>query len=211
MKITSLIRLVLLAAAVVAVYVSLTKISHLEAENQRLKNNQELLLTENNAILAECNRYKVADSLNAYKIYELRLTVDEYKKYRSEDLALINKLKLDKSDMQKVIDSQVSTISSLTARLRDTIRIDNGKEIKYKVFEQISEWTDVSGCIDLQNDVVTLSITNRESLTIVESVEYKRFWGFLWKTNKVKNRGIDVVSKNPNTNIVNIDYINIEN
>ena len=54
-----------------------------------------------------------------------------------------------------------------------------------------------------------LQISNRESLKIVETVKYKRFLGFLWKTNKVKSRQVDVVSQNPATSIVNVDYISI--
>jgi hypothetical protein len=45
---------------------------------------------------------------------------------------------------------------------------------------------------------------------IVETVQYKRFWGFLWKTKKIKNREIDVVSKNPATKILGVEFVTIE-
>ena len=78
-----------------------------------------------------------------------------------------------------------------------------------KCFNYKSKWTDVVGCVDLKRDTVELQISNRESLKIVETVKYKRFLGFLWKTNKVKSRQVDVVSQNPATSIVNVDYISI--
>ena len=54
------------------------------------------------------------------------------------------------------------------------------------------------------------TLSTRSSLKIVETVKYKRFLGFLWKTNKVKSRKVDVVSLNPNETIEDIDFVIIE-
>ena len=62
----------------------------------------------------------------------------------------------------------------------------------------------------MQNKTFEGRLEVRDSLIIVESVKYKRFLGFLWKTNKVKNRQIDVVSKNPHTKIVGTELVVIE-
>jgi len=168
------------------------------------------LLSENNAIVAECRKYRISDSLNAYKVSELRLTLEEYKKFRHDDLELINKLKLDKSDMQKVIDMQHETIYKLYTELKDTVIVHDTIIRNAKSFEYKSHWIDVLGQIDLDNNLVALDIHNREALTVVESVERKRFLGFLWKTNKIKRRDVDVVSKNPNTEIIDVDYVSVE-
>ena len=114
--------------------------------------------------------------------------------------------------MQKVIDSQTETINNLSAKLNDSIRIDTATNVvdTLKCFDYKSKWTDVSGCIDLRHDSINLQIKNRESLKIVETVVYKRFLGFLWKTNKVKDRQVDVVSENPHTTITNLDYVSIK-
>ena len=50
----------------------------------------------------------------------------------------------------------------------------------------------------------------RDSLLVVETVQRKRFLGFLWKTKRVKSREIDVVSKNPYTDIVGVESIRRE-
>lgn len=210
MKTTTIIKLCILAAAIATIAISFTRISSLAKENLRLQNNQAVLLSENNAIMAERRKYKVSDSLNAYKVSELRLTIEEYEKFRSQDLELIRKLKLDKSDMQKVIDSQSEAIYKLTTQAKDTIIIVDSTEHEFKKFDYNSKWVDVAGQIDLANNVVSLDIHSREELTVVESVERKRFLGFLWKTNKVIRRDIDIVSKNPNTEIVDVDYVSIE-
>lgn len=210
MKTTTIIKLCILAVVIATITISFARISNLAKENLRLQNNQAVLLSENNAIMAECRKYRVSDSLNAYRVSELRLTIEEYEKFRSQDLELIRKLKLDKSDMQKVIDSQSETIYKLTTQAKDTTIIVDSAEHEFKTFDYSSKWADVAGQIDLANNIVSLDIHSREELTVVESVERKRFLGFLWKTKKVIRRDVDVISKNPNTEIVNVDYVSIE-
>lgn len=208
----TIIKIAIIAVAILALVLAFHKIHKLKEENTRLLSNQEILLTQKQTTMAESQAYKVSDSLNAAKVSELQFTLKEYKKYRAQDLQLIEQLKVKKSNLQKVIDSQMETINSLSAKLNDSIRIDTATNIvdTLKCFDYKSKWTDVSGCIDLKHDSINLQIKNRESLKIVETVVYKRFLGFLWKTNKVKDRQVDVVSKNPNTTITNLDYVSIK-
>lgn len=207
-----IIKIGIIAVAILALVLAFNKIQKLKEENNRLLSNQEILLTQKQTIMAESQAYKVSDSLNAAKVSELQFTLKEYKKYRAQDLQLIEQLKVKKSDLQKVIDSQTETINSLSAKLNDFIRVDTITNIvdTLKCFDYKSKWTDVSGCIDLKHDSINLQIRNRESLKIVETVVYKHFLGFLWKTNKVKDRQVDVVSENPHTTITNLDYVSIK-
>lgn len=55
----------------------------------------------------------------------------------------------------------------------------------------------------------TGTFENRDSLLVAETVKYKRFLGFLWKTSKVKDRKVDVVSKNPHTKILGVEFTTI--
>lgn len=189
-----------------------SKIHSLKEENTRLKSNQDILLTEKEFVMSESQKYKVSDSLNAVRVSELELTLKEYKRYRANDLKLIEQLKVGKSDLQKIVTSQSETISALSAKLQDSIRIDatTNQVDTLKCFDYKSKWTDVKGRIDLRRDTVELQINNRESLKVVETVTYKRFLGFLWKTSKVKSRQVGVVSENPNTEIMNCEYISIK-
>lgn len=207
-----IIKIAIIAVAILALVLAFHKIHKLKEENARLLSNQEILLTQKQIIMAESQAYKVSDSLNAAKVSELQFTLKEYKRYRAQDLQLIEQLKVKKSDLQKVIDSQTETINNLSAKLNDSIRIDTATNMvdTLKCFDYKSKWTDVSGCIDLRHDSINLQIKNRESLKIVETMVYKRFLGFLWKTNKVKDRQVDVVSENPHTTITNLDYVSIK-
>lgn len=210
MTTTTKIKIVAFLVLLAAIALYSIRIMHLTSENARLKSNQSILLSENNALIAENQKYKTSDSLSALKVNELRLTLEEYKKYRSGDLALINKLKIDKRELQKVIDLQAQTINGFSAPLRDTVIIYKGEESTTKAFRYKSTWTDVNGLINLQSDSVNLHIRNRESLILVESVRYKRFLGFLWKTKQIKSRNLDIVSRNPNTEIIDATYESIE-
>lgn len=205
-------KIILAAALILTALFSISKIKDLKNENNRLLSNQEILLTQNETTMAESQTYKVSDSLNAAKVSELQFTLKEYKKYRAQDLRLIEQLKIKKSDLQKIISSHIETINYLSVKLNDSIKIDtSSNEIDtLKCFNYKSKWADVSGCIDLKYDTINLQIKNRESLKIIETVVYKRFLGFLWKTNKVKDRQVDIVSENPHTEIVNTEYISIE-
>ena len=207
-----IIKIASIAIAVLALMLAFHKMHKLKEENTRLLSNQEILLTQKQTVMAESQTYKVSDSLNAAKVSELQFTLKEYKKYRAQNLQLIERLNIKKSDLQKVIDSQTETINSLSTKLNDSIRIDTiaNTADTLKCFNYKSKWTDVSGCINLKHDSINLQIKNRESLKIVETVIYKRFLGFLWKTNKVKDRQVDVISENPNTTITNLDYISIK-
>ena len=207
-----IVKIAIIAVAIIALALVFHKTHRLKEENARLLSNQEILLTQKQTIMAESQAYKVSDSLNAAKVSELQFTLKEYKKYRAQDLQLIKQLKVKKSDLQKVIGSQTETINSLSAKLNDSIRIDTAANVvdTLKCFDYKSKWTDVSGCIDLKHNNINLQIKNRESLKIVETVVYKRFLGFLWKTNKVKDRQVNVVSENPNTTISNLDYVSIK-
>lgn len=213
-----IIKIGIIAVAILLIVIAGIRIKSLKEENSRLKSNQEVLLSEKESIMAQSQLYKVSDSLNAAKVTELQLSLSEYKKYRKQDLKLIEQLKVSKSDLQRVISSQTETINLLSAKLSDSIRIDTTTNTvdtttntvdTLKCFNYKSKWTDVAGCVDLKRNTVELQISNRESLKIVETVKYKRFLGFLWKTNKIKSRQVDVVSQNPATSIVSVDYISI--
>lgn len=185
--------------------VAINTINDLRVENARLKNNQFTLFTENNS-------YKLRDSLNAISITQLELKVSELEKYRQNDLQLIKDLKISKSSLERIIDINTQSINTYKALLcdsvvRDTIinSIDTIKCFNYK-----SIWTDINGCI--HKDTTYLQIKNRESLTVIESLEKKKFWFVKLPINifGYKNRKLDVVSNNPSTEIVDVEYIIIK-
>lgn len=173
----------------------------LRTERDRYKANAEILATD-------VERYKVNDSLSAAAVRSLELTLDEFKRFRAADAELIRQLKLKNRDLAAVNDIQAATIIDLSAKPRDTILIVDSIPIPAKAVHCGDEWYDFDGLMTA--DTFSGHLQVRDSLIVSESVEHARFLGFLWKTSKIKNRQVDVVSLNPHTHIDDVIYVVIE-
>jgi hypothetical protein len=171
--------------------------------NLKLREENQVL---NNNIKALCDtvvHYKVQDSLNAATVIELQLSKNELQKKRNEDKKLIEQL---------TREAELQSLKKIEAIKCDTIKIelvDTFQNNSIKSFEFYSEWTDVSGIITC--DSINLNIVNREALIITESLQKKKLWFIklpVWLFG-YKHKRLDVVSKNPNTEIQSVEYINI--
>ena len=192
----------IVAALAVICILSGRKIERLTAERDRHAGNTV-------ALLFDVERYRVRDSLSAARAQSLELTIEEYERFRAEDAALIKELKQRNRDLAAVNKTQSQTIIDLRAVARDTVVLVRDSIITPAVAVHCGDaWFDFSGI--LTGDKFTGKLANRDSLLLAETVKYKRFLGFLWKTKKVENRQLDVVSRNPHTEIMGIEHVIIE-
>lgn len=176
-------------------------IENLKQERTRYQRNTETLLLD-------VEQYKTRDSLNAAKVGALELTIQEYERFRAADAQLIKTLQTKNRDLTAVTTAQSQTIMELSAIPRDTVIIRDSVEIPAIAVHTGDAWYDFDGILADQEFTGTLAV--RDSLLVAETVQYKRFLGFLWKTKRIKNKQIDVVSKNPHTTIMGTEYIEIE-
>jgi len=190
-------------AVAAAFWVQQSRIKRLTNERDKYRSNTETLLQD-------VRIYQTKDSLNAAKVGNLTLKVSEYEKYRADDAALIKTLQTRNRDLQRVTTTQLETINELRGTVRDSIVYLPGDTVTtvLRCIEYSDKWVDFDGCII--NNTFSGKIITRDSLLITESVQYKRWLGFLWKTKKIKNRQIDVVSKNPATKILGVEFVTIE-
>lgn len=193
----------IILAVAAAFWVQHVKIKRLTEERDRYRSNTEILLQD-------VRTYQTKDSLNAAKVGNLELKLSEYKKYRADDAALIKSLQTKNRDLQRVTTAQMETINELRANVRDSIVYLPGDTVTtvLRCIEYSDKWVDFDGCII--NNMFSGKIITRDSLLITESVQYKRFLNFLWKTKRIKNREFDIVSKNPYTKITGFEVITIE-
>lgn len=192
----------IVAALAATCILSGRKIERLTAERDRYAGNTA-------ALLSDIERYRVRDSLNAARAQSLELTVKEFERFRADDAALIKELKQRNRDLAAVNKTQSQTIIDLRAIPRDTVVLVRDSIITRAVAVHCGDaWFDFDGI--LTGDQFTGTLTNRDSLLLAETVKYKRFFGFLWKTRKVENRQLDVVSRNPHTEIMGIEHVIIE-
>lgn len=198
---------IILAAIIMAVAAAFwfqqKRINNLTVERDKYRSNTEILLQD-------VKTYQTKDSLNAIKVGNLELSLAEYKKYRADDLALIKTLQAKNRDLERVTTTQMETINELRATVRDSIVYLPGDTVTTVVrcIEYSDKWVDFDGCII--NNTFSGKIITRDSLLITETVQYKRWLGFLWKTKRIKNREFDIVSKNPHTKITGFEVITIE-
>lgn len=194
----------MVVAAVATIWVQRTKIEKLTDERNRYRGNTETLLQD-------VETYKTKDSLNAAKVGVLELKLSEFEKYRASDAELIKTLQTKNRELEAVTTAQMETITKLRGTVRDSIVYLPGDTttIVLKCVDISDPWFSLKGCTTPDGEFTGTHI-NRDSLLIAETVQYKRFWGFLWKTRKIKNREIDVVSKNPATRILGVEFVTIE-
>lgn len=199
-----LILAAIILAVAAAFWVQHVKIKRLTEERDRYRSNTEMLLQD-------VKTYQTKDSLNAIKVGNLELSLAEYKKYRADDLALIKTLRAKNRDLERVTTTQMETINELRATVRDSVVYLPGDTVTtvLRCVDIVEPYFELHGCATPDGQFTGTHI-NRDSLLIVETVQYKRWLGFLWKTKKIKNRQIDVVSKNPATKILGVEFVTIE-
>ncbi len=193
----------LAVAAVVTIWVQRSRINQLTGERDKYRTNTETLLQD-------VSRYQTKDSLNAAKVGVLELKLSEFEKYRASDAELIKTLQTKNRDLERVTTTQMETINELRATVRDSVVYLPGDTVTtvLRCIEYSDKWVDFDGCI--KNNTFSGKIITRDSLLITETVQYKRWLGFLWKTKRIKNREFDIVSKNPHTKITGFEVITIE-
>ena len=196
-KTSNRISLLVILISIAIIGICVDRINTINDKNSRLQYNQSVLLDS-------IRNYKVADSLNAAKIGVLNLSIDDYKRHRAEDIKLIKDLQLKLSNINSATKVITKTEYKIKTQIKDSIVRDT---VKLACFNYESKWADVIGCVDA--DTIQLDIKSREALRIFETIEHKRFLGFLWKTSKIKKHTIDIISDNPNTNIVGVEHIKI--
>lgn len=189
----------LMAGALAAIFIQDRRIDKLTDERDRYRENTEILN-------GHIEQFKTRDSLNAARVRGLELTLEEFEQYRAADAALIKSLKQKNRDLESVNDVQSQTIIDLQAIPRDTIIVRDSIQIPAKAVSCSDAWFDFRG---LLTDVgFEGQLVSRDSLIVSESVEHKRF--LFWKLKAIKNRQIEVVNRNPHSQINDIVFVVIE-
>lgn len=201
---TYLLVIGLLVALLGVIVWQYTTIKDVKEERDAYRGNTQTLM-------GDLVRYQTKDSLNAVTVGELSLRLAELRQYREKDFDLINSLHTKNRDLQGLTTTQLETIYRLRGSVRDSIvYVDNIITDTLRCLTIRDKWFDLDGCVD-RNREFTGQFVNRDSLIYIETIQYKRFLGFLWKTKRVKDRKQDIVSKNPNTDIIGAEFITIRN
>lgn len=194
----------MVVAAVATIWVQRTKIEKLTDERNRYRGNTETLLQD-------VETYKTKDSLNAAKVGVLELKLSEFERYRASDAELIKTLQTKNRELEAVTTAQMETITQLRGTVRDSIVYlpEDTTTTVLKCVDISDPWFSLNGCTT-PDGTFTGTFINRDSILIAQTIEYKRFLNFLWKTKKIKNVDFRIVSRNPYTKILGFEVVTIE-
>lgn len=197
-----LILFALLAIFTGTTFAQCKRINKLEKENERIEQT-------NHSLLSDVGSYKTVQGLNAAKVGELQLTLKEFRKFRAADASKIKQLKIKNRELSNL--NKVSTNSSNEVRtvLKDSIIYRDRLVVKeLKCIDLVEPHLTVKGCIE--DGEFNGTINTYQDLTIAITIKRKRFLGFLWKTKKIKDTHVDIVSSDPNTTITHAEVIRIK-
>lgn len=193
-------KVLLIAVAVLSVAVAFLwhRAERLGRERDRYRGNTEVLLSD-------LKRIQVDSATMAVDAKSLRLTVEEYKRYRAQDAEQLKRLGVKIRNLEAAARHEIEVTGPIDAVVRDTVVIrDTVAVVKQKV-EMLTPHIELRGLIEdgrLRGKIRVPVILNQAVW-----IEYKRRWIF-WKRVKAVHQTIS--SDNPYVEIRYSEYIRME-
>lgn len=169
----------------------------LKAERDRYRLN-------NTALLSEVKRMQVDSATMALDTKTLRLTLDEYKRFRAEDAATIKRLGIKVKNLEAAARHEMEIAGPIDAAVRDTVIIRDTVPILRQKVEMLTPHIELSGIIE--DERLKGSIRIPVTLNQAVWVEYRGWW--FWKRVKALHQTIS--SDNPYVEIKYSEYIKIK-
>ena len=180
------------------VFIQFKHAAKLSDERDRYKQN-------NTALLSDIERIKVDSTTMAVDAKALRLTIDEYERFRAADAEKIRQMGIKIKNLQAVAKHNLEVAAPINAVIRDTVFIRDTVQIVQQKVEMASPHIQLDAVID--NDTLRGDIRLPVTLQQTVWVEYKRKCLF-WK--KVKAIHQTISSDNPYVDIKYTEYIQID-
>lgn len=183
---------------VATVWVQQRRIVSIRQERDRYQQNSD-------ALLSDMKQWRVDSTSMATDVKSLRLTVDEFKRYRAEDLAKIKQMGVKIKNLEAAAKHQIEVNAKITAAIKDSVVIRDTVPVLVKSVSMITPHIQLSGIIERDSLIgkIHLPVTLRQAVWI----EYKRRWLF-WK--KVVAVHQTITSDNPHVEIKYSEYIRID-
>lgn len=197
-KISSSLLAIILVLGV-AVYDLYIRSNRLEKERDTYKQNTH-------SLLSDFKRMQIDSTTMAADVKILKLTLDEYKQYRSEDMEAIRRMKIQIKSLQSVAKHELEVNAPIAALLRDTLVLRDTTTVMIKTLEVNTPYLQINGIID--NDSLSGKIRLPVNLHQAVWVEHK--YRFLWWKWGVKAVHQTISSDNPHVEIKYSEMINIQ-
>ena len=183
---------------VVTVGIQQRRIVSIRQERDRYQQNSD-------ALLSDMKQWRVDSTSMATDVKSLRLTVDEFKRYRAEDLAKIKQMGVKIKHLEAAAKHQLEVNAEITASVKDSVVIRDTVPVLVKSVSMVTPHIQLSGIIERDSLIgkIHLPVTLRQAVWI----EYKRCWLF-WKKEVAVHQTI--TSDNPHVEIKYSEYSRIQ-
>lgn len=179
------------------IYIQYRRNVHLVSERDRYQAN-------NTALLSEMHRMRIDSTTLAVDVEGLRLTVDEYKRFRAQDAQTIKKLGVKIKNLEAAAKHQLEVGGPIDAVVKDTVFIRDTVPLLRQKVEMITPHIQLTGMIEDSRlkGQIRVPVTLNQAIW----VEYKGWW--FWKRVKAIHQSIS--SNNPYVEIQYSEYIKIK-
>ena len=190
---------VIIIACILSIIVLSERIKTVTDERDRHKQNT-------NAVMSDIKRMQINSTTMALDAKILRLTLDEYKTYRADDLEEIKKLNVQVKSLKAVAKHNIEVNADIKAELKDTVVIRDTVTVALKSIKMETPYLKVKGIIENNQLIgnVTLPVTLHQAVW----VEHKH--RFLWWKWGVKAIHQTISSDNPHVQIKYTEIIEIQ-
>lgn len=192
------VSLLAIAALLVVVHLLRGQIKTLQQERDRYSANTE-------ALLSDIKRMQIDSCTTATDVQTLKLSANEYEKFRTADAATIKKMGIRIKNLEAAAKHEVVVEAPVNAVVRDTVIIRDSSVIAVQKVEMHTPFIQLSGLI--QENRLSGRIHVPVTLQQAVWVEYKRHWIFFKRVKAVHQT---ISSNNPYVEIKYSEFINIQ-
>ena len=188
----------LVAVLVGTVWLQQRKVVRLKAERDRQEQNSD-------ALLSDMKRWQVDSATMATDVKTLRLSVEEFERYRANDLAKIKEMGIKIKNLETAAKQDVEVDVPIHASIRDSAVVRDSVAVRVQTVSMVNPFIQLHGIIERDSLIgsVHLPVTLRQAVWI----EYKRRWLF-WK--KVKAVHQVITTDNPYVEVKYSEFIHVQ-
>ena len=172
--------------------------------NVHLANERDRYQANNTALLSEVRRMRIDSTTLAVDTKGLRLTVEEYKRFRAQDAETIKKLGVKIKNLEAAAKHQLEVEGPIDAVVKDTVFIRDTVPLLRQKVEMITPHIQLTRMIEDSRlkGQIRVPVTLNQAIW----VEYKGWW--FWKRVKAIHQSIS--SDNPYVDIKYTEYIQMQ-
>jgi hypothetical protein len=158
------------------------------------------------ALLEDVVGYRTKDSLSAAGVERLALTARELQRYNRELTETINDLGVKLRRLESVSSAVSLTEVNVNTHVRDTVIVVDSVYLPARAFTWRDNWMSIAGT--MTDTGIDCRIRSRDTLVQAVHRVPHRFLFFRWGTKAIRQ---EIVSRNPHTEMVYTEYVDIIN